>query len=62
VDCEVAVEAIGECSIKAVGRVSVDGPWMDRFILVDDPLMLRFDNGLSGPCIEKDGEGKGIGL
>ena len=60
---EVAEEVIVECWDAVVSRESVDGPWTDKFILVDDPLhMLRFVRGLSGPCIEEDGEGKTTGL
>ncbi len=52
-----------DSSIKVVGRESVDGLWMDTFILVDDPLHLpRFVSGHSGPCIEEDDEGRTTGL
>jgi hypothetical protein len=61
VECWDAVSdwSVADSSVKVVCRESVDGPWMDRFILVDDPLhMLR----LSGPCTEGDGSGKTTGL
>jgi len=52
-----------DSSVEVFGRESVDGFSKWKFILVDDPLhMLRFVRGLSGPCIEEDGEGKTTGL
>jgi len=45
-----------DSSVKVVAREPVDGFWMYKFILVDDPLRL------SGPCIEEDGEGETTGL
>ena len=49
-----------DCSIKVVGRESVDGPWMDKFIL---PLHVSwFVSDLSGPWVEEVAEGGTTGL
>jgi hypothetical protein len=51
-----------DSSVKVVRRESVDGAWIDKFILEDDRFnMLEFVISLSGPCIE-DGEGETTGL
>jgi hypothetical protein len=59
-DWPIAVEWAGsmaiDSSVKVVAREPVDGLWMYKFILVDDPLRL------SGPCIEEDDEGGTTGL
>ena len=51
-----------DSSVKVVRRESVDGDWMDNFILSDDRFhMLGFVISLSGPCID-DGERETTGL